>query len=128
MNNRGDTVYVILNYQINGSALEEGAYQEIELQINNQASFNSVKKLLSDDSIRWGTIQYLDDNDVEQTFTGYYAFLSQEETFRLMGARQVTKSNVQLRIMIGDEVGSSAITDLDLGNVLSSKVLSASAD
>ena len=124
MLNRGDTAYLILNYEINGHDLEEGAYQEIELQINQQENSNSVKKLLSDESIKWGTIQYLDEECVEQSFTGYYAFLSQEETFKL--SRK--KANVQLRIMVNNEVGSSAISDLEIGSVLSSKVLYAKTD
>lgn len=122
--NRGDTVYLILNYQINGHDLEQDAYQEIELQINSQTSFNSIKKLFSLNEIKWGTIEYVDDNNVTKTFTGYFAFLSQEETFKL-GSGCV---NVQLRIMLNDEVGSSAISDLTVGNVLSSKVLHATTD
>lgn len=124
MFNKGDTIYLILNYEVNGHSLEKDAYQEIELQINVQGSFNSIKKLLSDNSIAWGTIQYIDDDNVEQTFTGYFAYLSQEETFKLSNKT----ANVQLRIMIDNKVGSSAISDINVGNTLSKKVLYASVD
>ena len=122
--NRGDTAYLILNYKVNGQDLVQDGYQEIELQINPQGSFNSVKKLLSDGSISWGTVSYIDDDNVEKSFTGYYAHLSQEETFTLSKG----KVNVQLRVMLDNEVGSSAISDINAGNVLSSKVLNATSD
>lgn len=124
MFNRGDTVYLILNYEINGKVLEEGAYDEIELQINSQGSYNSVKKLLSDGSIRWGTVEYVDENNETQSFTGYFVFLTQEETFKL----GTNKSNVQLRVKIGENVGSSAISDVVIGNTLSKRVLNVTAD
>ena len=117
--NRGDTAYLMLNYTINGDPLQENAYQEIELQINRQSSSDSIKKLLSDNSIRWGTLTYEDNEGHTQSFTGYYASLSQEETFSLSAG----KSNVQLRIMVNDEVGSSDVSSFDLGQVLSTKVL-----
>lgn len=124
MLNRGDTVCLLLNYNLNGEPLVEGAYQEIELQINKQGIFNAVKKTLSDGSIVWGEVSYLDDEGQAQTFTGYYANLSQEETFRLSSGA----SNIQLRIMLNDEVGSSAISSINLGQVLSSQILGVSAD
>lgn len=124
MLNRGDTVCLLLNYSLNGDPLQEGAYQEIELQINKQGIYNAVKKTLSDGSIVWGEVSYLDDEGQAQTFTGYYANLSQEETFRLSSGA----SNIQLRIMLNDEVGSSAISSINLGQVLSSQILGVSAD
>lgn len=124
MLNRGDTVCLLLNYNLNGEPLVEGAYQEIELQINKQDIYNNVKKTLSDGSIMWGEVTYIDDQGDEQTFIGYYANLSQEETFRL----STGNSDVQLRIMLNDEVGSSAISNISLGQVLSKKILGVSAD
>ena len=121
MLNSGDTTCLLLNYTLNGEALVEGAYREIELQINTQGQYNSIKKLLSDNSIEWGTITYIDDDNVQQSFTGYFAKLTQEDTFKITSGQ----SQIQLRIMINDEVGSSAISDIDLGNVLSRKVLGA---
>ena len=42
--NRGDTVSLMLDYQLNGESLVEGAYDEMELQINNQSSSKSINK------------------------------------------------------------------------------------
>ena len=121
--NRGDTFYLLLDYQLNGSPLVEGQYQEIELQINSQFSSKQVKKLLSDGSIEWKTVTYVKNNQ-EHTFTGYVTYLDQEDTFTL----QEGNAQIQLRIMVNDEVGSSAISTIDLGKVLSAKVLSETTD
>lgn len=116
--NRGDTAYLMLNYTLNGDPLTEDSYQEIELQLNPQG-FHSVKKLMSKGEIGWGTLTYEDEHGDEQTFTGYYAHLDQEDTFALGdGINQV-----QLRVMVSDEVGSSAISSVTLGAVLSREVL-----
>ena len=117
--NRGDTAILMLNYTINGDPLVEDAYQEIELQINRENGSESIKKLLSDGSIEWGTLSYEDDEGHSQTFTGYYCALNQQETFSLSAGR----ANVQLRILVSDEVGSSAISSFELGQTLSAKVL-----
>ena len=119
--NRGDTSFLMLDYTINGDPLVVDTYQEIELTINKEASFRCVKKLLSKGEIEWGTLNYVDDEGHPQTFTGYYSHLSQEETFKL----QQGKNEVQLRILAGDEVGSSAVSSITLGEVLSSEVLNA---
>ena len=119
--NRGDTSFLMLNYTINGDPLIENTYEEIELTINKEASFRCVKKLLSKGEIEWGTLNYVDSEGHSQTFTGYYAHLSQEETFKL----QQGKNEVQLRILASDEVGSSAVSSITLGEVLSSEVLNA---
>lgn len=120
--NRGDTAILMLDYTFNGDPLQEGAYQEIELQLNPQGA--GVKKLLSLGQIVWGSVTYEDNHGDEQTFTGYYAFLTQEETFNLRNG----KNTVQLRVMINDEVGSSAISEMSLGEVLSNKVLTDGTD
>lgn len=112
--NRGDTVCLMLNYQINGNPLVQGDYDEMEFQINNENSSKSIKKLLSNGGIKWKTVEY----DGE-TFTGYVVELSQEETF-LLSAGQ---SMVQLRIKKDGEVGSSDSSMFSLGAVLSTKVL-----
>lgn len=116
--NRGDTVSLMLNYQINGSDLVEGAYDEIELQINNESSSKSIKKKLSDGGIVWKTITYTS-GGTEDTFTGYVVELTQSETFKLSAGQ----STVQLRIRIGDKVGSSDNAVFTLGSVLSSTVI-----
>ena len=115
---------LLLNYNVNGSPMIQGAYQEIELQINKQDVFNSIKKTLSGGSIIWGDVTYVDDEGTQQTFTGYYTNLSQEETFSLSSG----DVNVQLRVMINNEVGSSAISEINVGQVLSKKVLNATTN
>ena len=115
---RGDTFCLMLNYQVNGSDLVQGAYEEIEVQINNQSSSKSIKKLLSDGTIKWETITY-DVNGSTESFTGYVVHLDQEETFSLNAGQ----SQVQIRIKKDGEVGSSDTDNFTLGAVLSSKVL-----
>ena len=46
--NRGDTTYLLLDYQVNGEQMVEGAYQEIELSLNKSDCYFSVRKTLSD--------------------------------------------------------------------------------
>lgn len=118
MFNEGDTACLMLNYKLNGEDLVEDAYDEIELQINSQGNYYSLKKLLSEGEIEWGTVVY-QDGETEKTFTGYVASLSQEETFKLKkGTWQV-----QLRVLVNGEVGSSDISDLNIGDALSTRVL-----
>lgn len=117
--NRGDTAFLLLSYTLNGSPLVEGDYQEIELQLNPQNNYRNVKKLMTAGDIEWGTLTYTDSHGDEQSFTGYYAHLSQEETFNLTNGNNYA----QLRIMMNDEVGSSGICQVDLGAVLSFEVL-----
>lgn len=117
--NRGDTSYLMLNYTINGDPLIEGGYEEIELQLNSERNFANVKKLLSTGDIRWGILDYTDNEGNPKTFTGYYARLSQEETFKLNDG----SINVQIRVLLNGDVGSSSVDDFRLGQVLSEKVL-----
>lgn len=114
---QGDTICLMLDYQINGQSLVEGAYDEIELQINKQGTNKAIKKLLSNGEITWETVTY-NDGGTEQEFTGYVVRLTQNETFNLGAFLQC-----QLRIKMDDEVGSSGMTDVDLGDVLSTQVL-----
>lgn len=116
--NRGDTAYLMLDYTLNDEPLVEGAYQEIELQI--KGGKGAVRKTLLEKEIEWATITYEDEETHEEkSFTGYVAHLSQKDTFKLDDGT----ISVQLRIMVGDEVGSSEISGVDLGQVLSNKVL-----
>lgn len=118
--NRGDTACLLLNYTVNGSAMEQGAYQEIELQLNPQNNYNSIKKLLSKNEIVWGeNFEYVDEEGHTQSFTGYVAPLTQKDTFALSKGI----SSVQLRVMLNNDVGSSEYSEIDIGNSLSSKVL-----
>lgn len=109
----GDTICLMLNYQLNGEPLVEGAYEEIELQINKQGSSKSMKKLLSNGDIKWDTVEY---NGEE--FTGYVVHLTQQETFDLGSYLQC-----QIRIKMDGEVGASGINDINLDEVLSEQVL-----
>ena len=104
----------MLDYQVNGRNLVNGAYEEIEFQINNDSTAKSIKKLLSNGEIEWKRITY--DGGV---FTGYVVYLNQEETFSLREG----ESTVQLRIKMGGEVGSSEESEFSLGSVLSSRVI-----
>lgn len=118
--NRGDTAYLLLNYTVNGEPLVKDAYQELELQINIQGQYRSIKKLLSAGDIFWDeNYTYKDDQGQEQTFTGYITTLNQEDTFAVSNGT----SEIQLRVMVNNEVGSSPIEKLMIGNALSSRVL-----
>lgn len=115
--NKGDTACLLLNYTVNGEPMVEGAYDELEFQINHQWNSNSIKRLLSQGEIAWETVTYEDD-DGEHTFTGYVIYLTQEDTFKMNGT-----FTYQLRVMVDGNVGSSPINELDIGAVLSRKVL-----
>ena len=116
---RGDTFCLMLNVKVNGEDMTQGAYDEIELQINKESSSKSIKKLLSDGDIVWDTVTYLNKNNVTETFTGYVAYFDQDETFKLNAGQ----SQMQVRVEKDGQVGSSDEDMLTLGNVLSSKVL-----
>lgn len=118
--NRGDTTYLLLDYQVNGEPMVQGAYQEIELSLNKADCYFSIRKTLSGGDITWEeNCTYIDSEGVEQTFTGYVAHLDQEETFALKDGN----TQIQLRVMLNNEVGSSKMEVLDIGDVLSDKVL-----
>ena len=118
--NRGDTTYLLLDYKVNGEQMVEGAYQEIELSLNKSDCYFSVRKTLSGGDITWEEdCTYIDSEGVEQTFTGYVAYLDQEETFAL----EEGNTQIQLSVMLNNEVGSSSMEVLDIGDVLSNKVL-----
>ena len=112
--NKGDTVNLLLDYQINDEPLQRDAYQEIELQINKDTSQKSIKKTLSSGEIKWETVEY--DGG---TFEGYVVHLTQSETISL-GAGQAM---VQIRVKMNGEVGSSASSMFSLGDALSTSVL-----
>ena len=113
---QGDTVSLLLKYQLNGEDLQKDAYDEIELQINKEGSSKAIKKLLSNGGIKWGTVVEEDGSE----FTGYYVDLNQSETFALIAGQ----SQVQLRVKSKDgQVGSSPESMMSLGTTLSNKVL-----
>ena len=112
--NRGDTIALMLNYQVNGVNIGQGDFDDIELQINKDGSSTGIKKLLSKGEIVWESLDYSGG-----TFTGYVVHLSQDETFALREG----ESQVQLRVLKRGQVGSSEISDFSLDAVLSNKVL-----
>lgn len=118
--NRGDTAYLLLDYTINGEPMQEGEYQELELQINVQGNYRSIKKLLSAGDIFWDdNYTYIDADGDEQTFSGYIVSLDQDDTFLISQGQ----AEIQLRVLIDGEVGSSQIEELNIGNALSDEVL-----
>ena len=116
--NRGDTVSLMLDYQINGEPLVNGAYEEIELQINKDSSSRALRKTLSGGSIKWETLTY-SDNGVEEVFEGYVVHLSQAESLALANGQ----SQVQLRVKLNGQVGSSSQRNFVLGDTLSTQIL-----
>lgn len=121
---RGETKYLFLEYEINGQPLEPDAYDELEVQINKEGSFNSIKKLLSRGEILYGDVVYVDEENVQHVYTGYYIHLDQEETFLL----STGKNNIQFRVSMNGEVGESDIADLLAEQALSVKVLDVAGD
>lgn len=109
----GDTITLMLKYNLNGVPLQQNAYDEIELQLNKDSGSKSLKKLLSQGDIVWDTVSV-----GNSSFEGYIVNLTQEETFALGNTIQA-----QLRIKKDGEVGSSDETEIDLDSVLSSKIL-----
>lgn len=121
--NRGDTTYLLLDCTLNGDPIEDGQCEEIEVQINPEDSFRSVKKLLSK-----GEIVYMTDMEYEtkegdewvtKTFTGYVCALSQQDTFKIAKG----ESDFQIRALYNGEVGSTDLIPKDIGDSLSTEVL-----
>lgn len=103
--NRGDTIQFVLDFTINGEPLVNGAYDEIEIQLNKQSAQNGIKLLLSEGRIVW---------DGEH----YVASLTQKESMKLSSS-----SEYQVRISMNGMVISSDIEQFEIGNVLSSRIL-----
>ena len=116
--NRGDTSFLMLNYTLNGDPIPVDV-AEIELSLDSKSPVSKIRKLLTEGDIEYGTLTYEDDEGHTQSFTGYYCHLSQEDTFALSQGT----NKVQLRVLMNDEVGSSAVANFELGEVLSDKVL-----
>lgn len=99
--NRGDTIKIYLNYTLNGNAIQEGDLDEIEFTIG------SHRYTLTNGDITW-------DNNA-----GYYAVnIPQQDTFDMK-----LSTRYQLRVRQGNDVGSTDVTDADMGEVLSSTVI-----
>ena len=112
---QGDTITLLLDYQLNGVPLNDVVgIQEMELQINKQGGNKAIKKLLSEGGITRETVTLSDGT----TFTGYIVRLSQSETFSVG-----SNLSCQLRIKKDNEVGSSSQTMIDSDAILSTQVL-----
>ena len=105
--NRGDTIRIYLDFELDGQPLEKDVYDEIELQLNEDKTINALKLKMTDDRILW---------DDEQG--KYYVDITQEESFKLKNPFRY-----QLRIMNADAVVSSGIGSMNIGEVLSKEVL-----
>ena len=105
--NRGDTIRIYLDFELDGQPLEKDVYDEIELQLNEDKTINALKLKMTDDRILW---------DDEQG--KYYVDITQEESFKLKNPFRY-----QLRIMNADAVVSSGIGSMNIGDVLSKEVL-----
>lgn len=119
MINKGDTLQLILNYQLNGEDLEKDYFDDIELQLNSQANRNSVKLLYS-----LGELIY-DDN-----LGKYVGYLSQAQTFKLKQNVLNEDSDVdyQIRVLLNGTVVSSDVGTFTIGPVLSKKILEVDYD
>ncbi len=112
---QGDTITILLDYQLNGTPLAEVVgIQEIELQINKQTGNKAIKKLLSNGGIELGELQLSDGS----TYYGYYVRLSQQETFDVGSSL-----SCQVRVKKDNEVGSSSQTMVNSEAILSTQVL-----
>lgn len=104
--NRGDTKYLRFVIKQNGEPIDLSVFDDIEIQINEESGFRSVKKLMSK-----GDILIID---------GYLqAFLTQEETFMLNDGIRT----LQVRLLSNNQVVSTDIVGIRVGKVLSGKVL-----
>lgn len=99
--NRGDTVQILLQYTVEGEAIQEGEFDEIEFSIG------SKRFTLTDGGIVW---------DSEQA--AYTIALSQEDTIALPGVQPY-----QIRFKKDDTVISSDIDTVEFGNSISKVIL-----
>lgn len=99
--NKGDTITIILDYNLDGNPLQKDAYDEIEFTIGEQVY------TLSNGKITW--------NEEEGK---YLIDLSQEETFNLPNIVKY-----QVRIKYSGDVTSSDVETLRIGNTISKVVL-----
>ena len=105
--NRGDTIRIFLDFELDGQPLEKDVYDEIELQLNEDKTINALKLKMTDGRILW---------DDEQG--KYYVDITQEESFKLKNPFRY-----QLRVMNASAVVSSGIGSMNIGEVLSKEVL-----
>lgn len=101
MVNHGDTIYIELNYTVNGLPLNEYTWDDIEFM------FGSLRF-----SLTGNTVAY------DETDHCYYVFITQQQTFSLPDIIEY-----QLRLYKDNEVISTKVQRMPLGKVLSTTVL-----
>lgn len=99
--NKGDTIKTYLNFQVDGTQVTEGMLDEIEYTLGSKSYY------LSTGDIQW------DDNA-----SMYAVFIPQADTFNLKSTTMY-----QLRVRMGEDVGSTDVMEADMGDVLSRKVI-----
>ena len=97
--NKGDTVYIILDYTINDEPITEGRFDEIEFYLGEN------RYLLSEGDIVW-----------DSTTEKYYVFVDQEDSFKL-----TPQTIYQLRVRSGTDVTSTGIKKLVIGDTISTE-------
>ncbi len=108
--NKGDTISLILNFQLNNEDFNPSMFDEIELQLNEESGvFNNLKLLMSTGDIEW-----------DDSIGKYVAYIPQNKSFKLSEI-----SSYQIRVLLkdSDEVTSSDIYSISFGGVLSKKIL-----
>jgi len=106
--NKGDSIRLILDYSVNAKEIQEGQFEDIELQLNKE-SFGQyhIKLALSQGDMAW-----------DENLKKYVAFLPQEESYKLPNVVEY-----QLRCYNEGSVVSSNIGRFFLGDILSKEML-----
>ena len=100
--NRGDTLYIILDYTVDDAPIAEGDFDEIEFSIGNK------QYTLTGGDIEW-------DSDLDK----YCLFVDQDDTFAFSNP----KTTYQIRLKKGKEVVSDNIKPFIIGKTISNKTL-----
>lgn len=101
MANKGDTIRIILDYTVNGQAISEGEFDEIEFTLGKK------QYTLTKHDIVW-------DSEIEK----YVVFASQSDTFAFG-----VNVPYQLRVRKGIDVGSTNINNMLIGPVISNTII-----
>ena len=99
--NHGDTIKIVLAYEVDGEPITENQFDEIEFCIG------SKRFTLSGGGVTW-----------DSTESAYTVWLTQTDTFTMP-----MSVPYQTRFKSGDDVISSGEATLDLGNTISRIVL-----
>lgn len=95
--NKGDTLYIVLDYLVDGEPLDDAQFDEIELYVGKN------RYLLTNGQIVW-----------DSNLGKYCVFVTQADSFKLD-----TQSEYQLRLRKDDEVISTRIKRLFVGETIS---------